>query len=75
VVSEPSFLPSRRGVLLFMRGEDNRFLGVTYRSRRLRGAENIFEEEAVKEKKPEVGQVENMGDANEETRMQMLESL
>jgi hypothetical protein len=59
-----------------MRGEDNRFLGVTYRSRRQRGAENIFEEEEeVRENQPEVGQVENMGDANEERGMQILESL
>jgi hypothetical protein len=59
-----------------MRGEDNRFLGVTYKSRRQRGAKNIFEvEEEVRENQPEVGQVENMGDANEERGMQILESL
>jgi hypothetical protein len=59
-----------------MRGEDNRFLGVTYRSRRQQGVENIFEEEEEeRENQLEVGQVENMGDANEERGMQILESL
>jgi hypothetical protein len=34
-----------------VRGEDNRFLGVTYRSRRQQGEKNIFEEEEeVREK-------------------------
>jgi hypothetical protein len=59
-----------------MRGEDNRFLDVTYRSRRQQGAENIFEEEEeVRENQSKVGQVENMGDANEERGLQILESL
>ena len=59
-----------------MRGEDDIFLGVRYKSRRQRGAENIFEEEEeVRENQLEVGQVENMGDANEERGMKILESL
>ena len=59
-----------------MRGEDNRFIGVAYKSRRQRGAENIFEEEEeVRENQPEVGHVENMGDANEKTSFHILESL
>jgi hypothetical protein len=62
--------------LLFMGGEDNSFISVTYKSRRQRGAENIFEEEEeVRENQPEVGQVENMGDTNEERGLQILESV
>jgi hypothetical protein len=49
---------------------------ITYRSRRQRGVENIFnQEDEVEENQLEVEQEEVMGDNNEDMALQILEGL
>jgi hypothetical protein len=55
-------------------GDKERY--ITYRSRRQRGAENIFnQEEIVEENQPEAEQEEVMGDNNEDRALQILEGI